>query len=189
MLVAPKFVEDEVGHLRVFGIAVRYKLKEAAMVAMRCTLRHSAVGRPYVKELDHVSARAYHQLLDYHWRCFQSIVSLGITTTNLLWVPLESDGLVPECKTCSVQNVSTNRRSHIQASKYWTRYLDGVKDVLRERPCRTSVLRPGLVDDALREASNCPHNRCSRGAVGTMRKLTKIFAKEIEEATSKVSPS
>jgi hypothetical protein len=67
MLVAPRFVEDKVGHLRVFGIAVRYQLKEAAEVAMQYTLRHSAVGRPYVEELDYVCAKTFYQLLDYHW--------------------------------------------------------------------------------------------------------------------------
>jgi hypothetical protein len=184
MLVAAKYVENEIGHLRVFCIAFRYGLKDAAIVAMRHTLRHSAMGRPYVKELELISAKTYHQLLDYHWRCSKVAVALA---TLPVWLPKDSwggyDSSTPQCEVCRAP-LNNDAGVSFYASKYWISYLRDVKGVLRDQPCGTSALRPDVLDKALEEASNCP--RCCKAAVRTMRQFSADLAREIEEATSNV---
>jgi hypothetical protein len=185
-ILAQRFYEGEIVHLRMFCIAVRYGLKGVAMAAMRHTKSYPVLGRPYVKELDHVSPRVYHQLLDYHWRCSTAAVSV---TTELGWVPAggwSSVDMVPECKNCAVSILSRrNGASKTSPSKYWTEYIIGARNVLKERPCSTSVLRADLIDTAKATAKKCPHCYPSAGVM--MWQFTEAFAKEIEKATSAVS--
>jgi hypothetical protein len=177
MLAAPRFVEDELGHLRVFGIAIQYGLKDAAMAAMCCTRNYPVLGRPYVEELDHISPRTYHQLLDYHWRCYQ--VATGVTTKFARSGHGWSLFLIPTCSKC------TSTFEEHRGTQYWVDYMERAKDALRDQPCSATVLRSDLVDGALKDANKC--RDCCGSAVDKMRKFTIAFAQEIDRATSAVS--
>jgi len=188
ILMASKSLESEFGHLRIFGIAFRYGMKEAAMEAMRRTLNHPVLGRPYVKELDHISPNAYHQLLDYHWRC--SVVARQ--AAELEFIPLTSRRTwVPECRTpigggssCTIKSFAFKNGSTLFPSKYWTVYMDLVRKALKARPCSETALRSGIVDDALKEASKCAY--CRDSAIDKLRYFVNIFAIEIERVTNAV---
>jgi hypothetical protein len=182
ILMASKALEDEIGHLRVFGIACRYGMKEAAMEAMRRTLNHPVLGRSYVKELDHISPNAYHQLLDYHWRC--SVVARQATELEFI-PPLCRRTWVPECRgSCTARNFTYKSGLTISPPKYFTVYMDSVRKALKARPCSATVLKSGTMDDALREASQC--GSCRDSAIDKLRTFVNIFANEIERVTNTV---
>lgn len=81
LLVQQSFLDAE--PLRVFAIAFRYGFETESHLAARHTLRHPMFG-PYVKELEHIPASAYHKLLQYHRKC--SIVASGLTS-DFSWFP------------------------------------------------------------------------------------------------------
>jgi BTB/POZ domain len=178
MLVAPRFVEDELGHLRVFCIAIQLGLEDAAKVAMRCTRNHPAMGRPYLQELDRISPRTYHQLLDYHWRCFQA--ATGVTTKfgrhNDSWLT----SLIPTCTECNATF------GGCRGTQYWVDYMEGANSALRDRPCGATVLRSDLMDDVLKYAHhNC--DSCSESAVEKLRMFITAFQQEIDRVILTVS--
>jgi hypothetical protein len=147
------------------------------MEAMRHTRNHPVLGRSYVKELDHISPKAYHQLLDYHWRCCEAAVP---PSTNFDWIPKGSLWVLPECKKCTVGfgTLFNMQLGAIYASKCCTTY---VKVALKTRPSGASVRRPDFVNDALKEASKCAD--CSESAIDEFKRFIDLFAKEIERVT------
>jgi hypothetical protein len=194
ILMAPRFMQNEVGHLRVFGIAFRYGLKEVAMEAMRNTRNYPVLGREYVKELDHVPCKAHHQLLDYHWRCSIDVVGPATVFTWLPTVEQRWDRpvkfivpAIPECQTCrGSDSESLEFQNHIIfPSKCWTTYVEKVREALKTRPCSASVLRCDLADRAMEDAGRC--GKCNSYAIGKMKSFIELFAKEIDRVTSEVS--
>jgi hypothetical protein len=166
-------LEDELGPLRIFAIAFRYRLKDVAMLAMRHTRNLPVLGRPYLRELDYVSARVHHQLIDYHWRCSTAAMTLD---AHFEWLP--KPYMIPECSHCSTRHVSGRR-----SPQYWSKYMENAKAALKERPCGASVLSSHLIDGAY--ANSCMN--CYKGSVANMRRFSTEFAKAIERITSRVS--
>jgi hypothetical protein len=188
VLVAPRFLEDELGPLRIFAIAFRYRLKDVAMLAMRHTRNLPVSGRPYVKELDYITVRAHHQLIDYHWRCSTIATSLDECFNvsrgcDSAWPSQDSINMIPMCDHCSTRSVRYACRS-LRASKHWSQYMENAKAVLKDRPCGASVLSSDLMDLALSE-NPCFH--CYAVAIHKMRGFAEDFAKEIERVTLAVS--
>jgi len=186
MMMEPRFFKDELGYLRVFGIAFEYRLKEVALNAMRQARKYPALGHPYVKELDSISPKAYHQLLDYHWRCSTAAVRL---TTTFDWVTSMwgANTHIPECNQCSVSIIARRGGGGgVSPSKYWTIYMERARIALRDRPCSASVLKADLIDNAKQDAKKCVHCYTSSGVA--MWQFTEVFAQEIEKVTSAIEP-
>jgi hypothetical protein len=137
-------------------------------------------------QLDHISPRTYHQLLNYHWRC--CVVATSVAT-NLRWTQSTSRSqslddwypvtrsVLPTCSKCSTGG-------SYRETQYCGGYLERAKDALKDRPCGATVLRSDLVDGALKDA-NC--RECSGSAIDKMRVFTAAFAQEIDKVTSAVS--
>jgi len=66
LLVQPAFVEAH--PTRVYAIATRFELEDEARLASRHTLRMNVLDCPLHDDLRHISAYAYHRLLDLHRR-------------------------------------------------------------------------------------------------------------------------
>jgi hypothetical protein len=62
-------------HLRVFAIAYRYQLRDAALLAMKESLRHPLLDDA-VSELQDIPASGYHQYLSYRKLCSESIAKV-----------------------------------------------------------------------------------------------------------------
>jgi hypothetical protein len=138
-----------------------------------------------VKELTHISPRAYHRLLDYHWRC--STAAIGVATTFEWMLGMGWGGKIPipECNKCAVSSFARRSGGKISPSKYWTEYIERVKIALKDRPCSASVLKADLIDSAKRDATKCLY--CCTTAGMAMWQFTEVFADEIKQVTSVVS--
>jgi hypothetical protein len=192
VLVAPRFLEDELGPLRVFAIAFRYRLKDVAILAMRHTRNLPVAGRPYVKELDYITVRAHHQLIDYHWRCSTIATSLDecfnrVCNSDSAWPSEASIFMIPTCNKCSTRNLRYSFGGSfisVGASELWDQYMENAKAALKDRPCGASVLSSDLID---RVSSKRPCRHCYIVAIPKIQRFAEDFAKEIERVTLAVS--
>jgi hypothetical protein len=183
-LVSPRFVEAE--PVRVFAIACHHRLDAEARIAARQTLRLPILGRPYIPELEHITAGVHHRLQEYHQQCGKVASKVA---SDLGWIARESFVWL-ECNECKGQRNSTSatlsmtRRVWV-VSKWWLEYLTSATAALMERPAGATVVSPVLMDEALGKASRCTN--CRTRAFADMREFGALFAAEVDRVTSEVS--
>jgi hypothetical protein len=93
ILMSPKFVEKQ--PVRVFAIAYRYGLEAEARLAAKHSLGYVILSS-FSTDLEHITAAAYHHLLEYHRRCGIAAYTLG---TGLRWLA-KSDWVWFRCTRC-----------------------------------------------------------------------------------------
>ncbi|KAJ7348319.1 hypothetical protein DFH08DRAFT_743779 [Mycena albidolilacea] len=117
--------------LAVYAIACRYRWKDVAVAAARESLNHALRARLLADappDLEGVTAVAYHNLLQYHFRCGEAARS---TTAQLRWFSWPTT--LDYCR-CNKTPVMFADDSYRQAPVWFSQYLTGVCDVLTVIP-------------------------------------------------------
>ncbi|KAF5373270.1 hypothetical protein D9615_007393 [Tricholomella constricta] len=189
-LIAERFLAKD--PLRMYAIALRYRLERETRVAAKATLRLPILGRQYFDELEYISAGAHHRLQVYHLKCAEVAKKVA---TNLDWMTadkyvwFECNG---ECRnqasytinyTPEVVTISGNRRKWV-LSRWWWEYMTQAGRALAERPLGATVTDPDLMDDALGKASGCGF--CRGRAFKEMRAFANVFSDEVDKAIAEV---
>jgi len=139
LLVSPTFLEKM--PVRVFAIASRFDLEEEAKLASKHTLRVRVLDAPLCEDLRHISAYAYHRLLDLHR-------GRGDAARQLLCAP---DGL--RCMQCNGSEYNA-----IAPPKWWAAFVARAGEELRSRPTSDVIFSLKFLMQCA-HASGCP--RCS----------------------------
>lgn len=186
--VAERFIATE--PFRVWAIALRCGLEREARIAAQATLRLPILGRPYIQEMEHITAASLHRLQVYHQECAEIASKVA---KNLEWMAGDSYAWF-ECNTdCrnpinglgqAVQVTLSGGRRKWVTSKWWWDYMAQAVTSLGEKPSGATVTSPELVDAALMKASQC--GTCRSRAFQEMRAFTKEFALEIDKSTAAV---
>ncbi|KAG6334365.1 hypothetical protein ID866_4726 [Astraeus odoratus] len=182
LLVQQSFLEEE--PLRVFAIAYRFGFEAETRLAARYTLRHPIFG-PYVQELEHIPASAYHKLLQYHRKC--SVAACGLTS-DFSWFPAFASRWVWfQCDDCIHHSLSwpLSDGKIYEVNAWFIEYMERARNVLRERPCAKVVNDPLLIMDALEVAAGC-HTCRSAAYLDMSTFIGEHFSIEVEKAIDTV---
>ncbi|KIK90886.1 hypothetical protein PAXRUDRAFT_831299 [Paxillus rubicundulus Ve08.2h10] len=182
LLVQPSFLEKE--PLRVFAIAYRFGFEAEARLAARHTLVQPIFG-PFVKELEHIPASAYHKLLQYHRKCSVAACSL---TSDFSWFPgFASRWVWFQCDDCVHHHLSwpLSDGKIYEVNAWFIEYMERTRDALRERPCGKVVADPMLIVEALETAAGC-HTCRAAAYLDLSTFIEEHFTGEIERATEAV---
>ncbi|KAL0950274.1 hypothetical protein HGRIS_010254 [Hohenbuehelia grisea] len=139
ILVTPQFVETE--PTRVYAIACRYELAAEARLASSHTLNVNVLDCPLSEDLKHISAYAYHQLLDLHRRRSRAAQAL-------LQAP---DGI--KCMQCNGTAYSVYGQP-----KWWFEFETRAKEELAIRPTSAVIFEMPFLFDVASSAGcvRCP---------------------------------
>lgn len=138
LLVSPAFLET--APVRVFAIASRFDLEEEAKLASKHTLRVHVLDAPLCEDLRHISAYAYHRLLELHRQ-------RGDGARQALCAP---DGL--RCAQCNGSQFNA-----VAPPKWWGEFVARAGEELRSRPTSDVVFSLKFLMQCA-HASGCP--RC-----------------------------
>jgi len=175
------FAEKE--PMRVFCITWQHRLEDEARVAAKHMLRLPIFPRPYVRELESITAGTLHRLEGYHYRCGKAARAIA---TSFGWISLPS--LIQfgsGCWNCSRGATVTVLGGQLCARNWWMDYMRDASDALVERPCGATVKGPEIMNKALKKASECA--QCRERVFVEMTEFSDLFAAEVEKATSCVS--
>ncbi|KAJ7758558.1 hypothetical protein DFH07DRAFT_818525, partial [Mycena maculata] len=166
------------GSVRVYAIAIRYRLDALARKAARCSLdaKWEDLMNEDAPELAHVPGSALHRLQQYRLRCGAVAKKAAVDWT---WI-LDATGVVSECPTCA----SGLPPRHW--SKWWIQYMTIAGDELYRNPSGATIT-PELANIPLAHLGSCTD--CGRAQGETCRALVrfnKAFVKEIDRAVGEV---
>ena len=136
LLVSPAFLAT--APVRVFAIASRFDFEEEAQLASRHTLRVHVLDAPLCDDLRHISAYAYHRLLELHRQ-------RGDAAREALCARAP-DGL--RCAQCNGAQYSNNNA--VAPPKWWGEFVARAGEELRSRPTSDVVF-------SLRFLVECAH--------------------------------
>ncbi|KAI0248804.1 hypothetical protein BJV78DRAFT_1130668 [Lactifluus subvellereus] len=155
LLVSPAFLET--APVRVFAIASRFDLEEEAKLASKHTLRVRILDMPLCDDLRHISAYAYHQLLDLHRR-------RGEAAREALCAPPEL-----RCMQCNGSCYGA-----IAPPKWWGDFAVRAGEELRSRPTTDVIFSLKFLMECA-HASGCP--RCAGSILESFIFLDGLKAK------------
>jgi BTB/POZ domain len=139
--VSPAFMGKE--PLRAFAIAYRLKLKDEAILAMKESIRHPLMT-PYITDLEHIPASAYHHYFTYRNLCAERVMTLvdpeiGPIWSKFTWYRYNRCGCAKE----------SDRRNW----RFWfVNYVNRVAKSLAARPCVEAATDPEWFELVTKEA-------------------------------------
>jgi hypothetical protein len=148
ILMSPKFVGKE--PVRVFAIACRYGLAVEARLAAKHSLEYELLS-PFSMDLEHITAAAYHRLLEYHQRCGTAAYTLG---TNLRWLA-KSNWVWFRCTQCTGHTMQwyLNDGTLSGTTAWFIEYMERAKVALKDRPVPKTVSEMSLMAPSLQKAA------------------------------------
>ncbi|KAJ7504253.1 hypothetical protein B0H11DRAFT_2221690 [Mycena galericulata] len=175
-LVASRFLEPD--PLRMFALTIRAGLYDEARICARHTLRMPVLGRPYIPELECITAGAYHQLQAYHIQC--GVLAQEVVK-NVRWITEEKWVWFECCRGSSQVVISAERRKWV--AKWWADFMVEAGSVLKERPSGETVgIDAEVVHAAIAKASaSCA--TCRSRVFREMKEFCGLFAAEVDRAT------
>jgi hypothetical protein len=166
LLVSSRFIEST--PTRVYAIACRYDLEEAAKLASRYTLSVDVLDRGCPPEdLQNITALSYHRLLEFHRARAQA-------AQNLLKV--NSD--IKKCVQCNGSSFGV-----FLPPKWWKEFELRAKEELRIRPTTDIIFQIGFLAEAS-SAAGCL--RCSESLLQSHQFLQDM-KKKIDELPATIS--
>ncbi|KAJ6620795.1 hypothetical protein B0H10DRAFT_2020630 [Mycena sp. CBHHK59/15] len=167
-----------VGSVRIYAIAIRYRLddlaQKAAKCSLACKLEDHIIGD--VPELAHIPAIALHRLQQYRLLCGAAAKKVALDWS---WIP-DATGVVSECRSCA----SGQPPRHW--SKWWVQYMALAADELYRYPSGYAIV-PELAALPLAHLGSC--DECGRTMGETNQALlrfNKALIKEIERVVAGV---
>jgi hypothetical protein len=155
LLVSPTFLDS--APVRVFAIASRFDLEEEAKIASKHTLRVRVLDVPLCDDLRHISAFAYHRLLELHRR-------RGEAARQALCAPEELC-----CMQCNGSHFSAGA-----PPKWWGEFVARAGEELRCRPTTDVIFSLKFLMQSA-HASGCA--RCAGSILESYMFLDALKAK------------
>lgn len=190
-----------VGSLRVYAIAIRFRLDDVAQKAAQATLQLSLASHK-CPDLKHISAFAIQNLHNYHFRCKKAVRDLlaseswvkDMKTVAHHLTSREGDRGKPH--THGVERFSLKRLAVVgggalwlstaKTTSWWSDYVEAMMYVLNDRPSILSLQIPSLVE-ALEETISLDEcKQCSKYGYKRLDAVSRYLTSIIDETVSKV---
>ncbi|KAF7430974.1 hypothetical protein PC9H_006689 [Pleurotus ostreatus] len=181
VLVAPRFVEED--PMRVFAMACRYGLEDAARIAAKHTLRLSLPERHYVAEMEHISAGNLQRLVDYYFAC--SAVAAAVAR-DFSWVMKDTFSFFHRggCSCgASTYVLIAGGSMNVPARAWWLNYMKRMGEALKERPSLATLMKRDLMEEVFEKTKTCA---CGRKTILDMLEFREIFSAELDKRISEV---
>ena len=178
--------------LQAYIVAVTRGWVEEMREAARCTLRREIRWDAYIPEMELISAGAWYRLRAYHSACSDAVSRLvdttqpneegaildWLTTTQWPWFNCI-------CADGEVQKPCGAARIPCRSAAWFENYMRDMKQRLRERPHRTTVVESDVGEDQLDNASckTCLTQKASRKVY--LKEFEGILMQEIDKTISK----
>ena len=138
LLVAPRFVEAD--PVRVYAIACRFDLEDAARIAARHTLSVNVLDAPLTEDLKCISAYQYHQLLTLHRKRAAAAQELLLIPDNV------------KCMMCNGTHYGA-----FSPPRWWKDFEERVRKELSVRPTTDVIFSMAF----LAQSAHAGCERCS----------------------------
>ncbi|KAJ7696015.1 hypothetical protein B0H17DRAFT_1198335 [Mycena rosella] len=182
LMLSTSYIEKE--PMKVFAIAVRYRLKDVAKLAAKHTLRLTWEDQvdDDTPELKHISAIALRQLQAYQLACKRALTSL--LAGNLSWLDAWAYPHRSSLRTFS----ACSSRSSSQRD-YWRcwliQYVDLLKEELYKRPSTTTIV-PNLLVPLMSTVGSKACSKCGLGKYKYLVQFNELLVKEVDRLVSEV---
>ncbi|KAF8808666.1 hypothetical protein BYT27DRAFT_7210644 [Phlegmacium glaucopus] len=199
-LLAHDSVESE--PLRIFAIAIRFRLDDVARRAAPATLRVSLARCHNYPELKHISAFALQNLHNYHFKC-RTTARAHLASDSWAQVMKAAARHLMSCKeakgqthTHGVEYFSLKRvltmderaswLSNGNTARWWSDYVEVMMFRLNDRPSGFSVPLPLPTGGIRQSISRDKCNQCKKYGYERLNEVWVYFSRKIEEVVSKV---
>ncbi|TBU41398.1 hypothetical protein BD309DRAFT_992411 [Dichomitus squalens] len=178
--------------LSVYALACAYDLPAVARVAARRMLKLPAMLES-VPELTSISGRAYHNLLEYRYKCGQAASTAVARSRGLQpmpgWVDEETIKMLVICSSTSDDCKENSVYYCVHPTEYylrqsWLDYLDKLGRELVVRPDGSLASSPEMLEPVVVSAAECI--ACATKIFGQAIGFAKKVEEVIEDAISKV---
>lgn len=179
--------------LQAYIVAVTRGWVEEMREAARCTLRREMRWDSYIPEMELISAGAWFRLRAYHSACSEAVSRLvdttqpneegavldWLTTTQWPWFNCV-------CADGAAQKPYGAARIPCRSAAWFEDYMKDMKQRLRERPHRTTVVESDAGEEQLDNApcKTCLTQKASRKAY--LKEFEGLLIQEIDKVISKV---
>ncbi|TFY67243.1 hypothetical protein EVJ58_g1754 [Rhodofomes roseus] len=180
--------------LQAYIVAVTRGWVDEMREAAKCTLRREMRWDAYIPEMELISAGAWYRLRAYHSACSEAVSKLVDTTQ------LNEDGVVMDwltttqwpwftctCSQAPFQKVYyTAARIPCRSAAWWEDYLKDMKQKLKDRPHRVTVVESDSGEEHLdrTRCQTCLSQKASRKAY--LKDFESILIQEIDKIISKI---
>jgi hypothetical protein len=181
--------------MKIFAVAVRYRLREVAAVAAKYTLRFSweEQMKQHIPELKAIPASITHQLGGYQLACKRAAAAVATTSTERISKKLETKPMTfkwqSRTSNCPIGQCFSSGQYFPSdqpklAWKGWViQYLTAVKADLYDRPSVTTIDGHLLKESKL--FASCPN--CGEVNYAKLWELTQFLVQEVNQVLSEVS--
>ncbi|KAJ7644254.1 hypothetical protein FB45DRAFT_1053045 [Roridomyces roridus] len=167
------------GSLRVYAIAMRYRLETVAKKAARCSLeaKWEDLMSEDIPELDHIPASALHRLQQYRVAC--GVVGAKKAAVDWSWIQ-DATGVVSGCPKCA----SGLPPRHW--SRWWTQFMSIAAEELARNPSAATITHELAIisSEYLGSCADC--GRTQGETYRSLMRFNKAFTKEIERTVGEV---
>ncbi|KAF8808665.1 hypothetical protein BYT27DRAFT_7188631 [Phlegmacium glaucopus] len=185
--------------LRVFAIAIRFRLDDVARRAGPATLRASLSRCHNYTELKHISAFALQNLHNYHYKC-RAAVRAHLASDS--WAQ-DMEGVAHHLMSCK----GAEEQPHTHGLEYfalkrsltgafwlsdggtahwWSGHVEVMTLALGEWPSGFSVQHRWTTDAVQGSLSREKCNQCKKYGYGRLKEVSKYLSNRIDEVVSKV---
>ncbi|KAI0311740.1 hypothetical protein OF83DRAFT_723950 [Amylostereum chailletii] len=162
ILVAPQFLASS--PVRVYAIASRFELEDEARLASRHSLGMTILDGPLCDDLKHITAYAYHRLLNLH--------RTRATAAQSVLAEADASGERVRCMQCNGAQFNSTRS--YATPKWWSEWRSRAKEEVGRRPTTEVVFGLQFLMEAARESA-CP--RCAMSVLDSYAFLDGLKAK------------
>jgi hypothetical protein len=180
ILVGPHFAQED--PIRLFAIACRFELVEAAKIAARNTLRVPISERSYVPELEYITAGTLQRLQEYYFKCSEAASAVASDPdAGFPWNFPHALVSFKEGKCCGVVQRG-NEGKFLRL--WWNDYLRDASMALKSHPHGETLFDPILMKPIMARILSC--DVCRGEPSKSFFDFTKKFAVEVERRISEV---
>ncbi|KZT68314.1 hypothetical protein DAEQUDRAFT_766485 [Daedalea quercina L-15889] len=179
--------------LEAYIVAVTRGWVDEMREAARCTLRRDMRWDAYIPEMEQISAGAWYRLRAYHSACSEAVSKLvdvthpneegavldWLTTTQWPWFSCI-------CTDMSIQRPYTAARIPCRSAAWWEAYMKDIKQKLKDRPHRATVVESDSGEGYLDQApcKTCLTQKASRKVY--LKEFEGLLMQEIDKTISKI---
>ena len=173
--------------VEAFCAAYSRKLREAAQIAARASLKNRLTFEDIGDKLQYINGPAIHRLWKFHSACSAAAVEAIPTNNTFTWIPPEptTSLATPSSCGCSTQfEVWFGPAKSVRwVNNSWHDYLKRARIALRENPCSEAVTNQAFLRPVYDAAWTC--HTCRKQICGLLE-FSRYFGEEVERIVSEV---
>ncbi|KAF8150086.1 hypothetical protein B0H34DRAFT_732383 [Crassisporium funariophilum] len=167
--------------LKVYAIAIRFRMEDLATKAARETLRLDSLhDHKPIPELKHITGFALANLLEYH---FAHRHNKSHLVTDISWIDQSWDSVAFFVQSCGNDGCKMSTKNNTQWLSWWVDYMDGLGTILQSQDTGAAAHDPSLLLKIKRRIDGSPCLNCRKIGYKKLTDFAEIMAKKIDSDT------